>query len=49
MESRVLELLDRLEAVRNWLHETPELPDGAPIQEIADAIELVWKIHGEVV
>lgn len=49
MEAKVLELLDRLETVRNWLHETPDLPADAPIQETADAIELVWKIHGEVV
>ncbi len=46
-DARVLELLDRLEAVRNWLN--ADTDSGAPREEIAAAIALVWQIHGEVV
>lgn len=47
MESQVLELLDKLEEVRNWLN--ADTDSGAPREEIAAAIDLVWKIHGKEV
>ena len=49
------ELLDKLEAIRNWLHEAPTqeleavedaLGKNAPIAEINESINLVWLIHG---
>ena len=36
-------LLDKLEVVRNWLH---EVEADAPITEINEAIDLIWSIHG---
>lgn len=47
MDAKVLELLDELEIVRNWLNASAD--NGAPREEIAAAIDLVWKIHGEAV
>lgn len=53
---RVEDLLDRLEIVRNWLHQAPideietvekALKQNAPLNEIDEAIKLVWKIHGK--
>lgn len=52
----VEDLLERLETVRNWLNEAPieeieaveaAIQQNAPLMEIDEAIELVWKIHGK--